>query len=88
MTIIIVPETPDLPGTPTEKAHSPEKSYIPHMYIIDRQYRTVSSLKTRLLNSKLGFQNFAYFLVSGFTPPFAKVAAITYHNLTIWNPTK
>ncbi len=45
-------------------AHSPEKSYMPHEYIIDRTFCTVSGWKTRSP-------------VSGQTPPLASVAATT-----------
>ena len=62
ITIIIAPETPDFAGKPILKAYSPEKSYIPQEFINDKQFLTVEELKT-------------FLPVSGFTPPFAKVAA-------------
>jgi len=58
------PLTPDLAGKPILNIHSPEKSYIPQLNIIERQLRTSAALKI-------------FSFVSGFVPPLAKVAAIT-----------
>src|SRR5258708_7017241 len=58
------PDTPDFAGSPTVKANSPEKSYMPQEAIRDRQFFTVSLLKPRSF-------------VGGQTPPLASVAATT-----------
>ena len=58
------PETPLLAGSPTDTSHSPAKSYMPQEAITLRTSRTTSSPTARSP-------------VSGLTPPFASVAAIT-----------
>src|SRR5258708_709808 len=64
MTTMIPPPTPDFAGTPIKNANSPEKSYMPHECMSERQFLTVSIENTRSF-------------VSGFTPPLASVAAAT-----------
>src|SRR5687767_13040049 len=63
-TSINPPATPLFAGTPIENANSPEKSYIPHEYMSERQARTVDDRSTR--SPEIGH-----------TPPFASVAATT-----------
>ena len=58
------PDTPLLAGRPTRYIHSPEKSYMPHVVI---------TLSTRTAATRLSART----PVTGLTPPFARVAAIT-----------
>ncbi len=62
------PDTPLLAGRPTRYIHSPEKSYMPHVVI---------TLSTRTADSDVSART----PVTGFTPPFARVAAITARSL-------
>src|SRR5271169_605447 len=64
ITSISTPETPLLAGSPMVKANSPEKSYIPHEDISDRQLCTASDVNTGSS-------------VSGQTPALASEAAAT-----------
>ena len=64
MTIMIAPSEPLLAGTPMANAHSPEKLYMPHELMRERQARTVDALKTRSP-------------VVGQMPPLAKTAVTT-----------
>jgi hypothetical protein len=57
------PLTPLLAGTPISNAHSPAKSYMPHVYMTLSTSRTRSRARTRSP-------------VTGFTPPLASVAPI------------
>ena len=63
-TVIINPELPDYEGIPTFRAKPPLYSYIPQLSITDKQFWTASLLKI-------------LFLLNGFIPPFARVAATT-----------
>lgn len=63
MTARMPPLTPHLAGTPTSKAHCPAKSYMPHVYITLKASLTLRAASARSP-------------VTGFTPPFARVAAI------------
>src|SRR3954471_13488878 len=58
------PPTPLFAGRPELYAQIPESSYKPAVAITGRVYITVSGLTT-------------FFLVTGFTPPLASVAAIS-----------
>src|SRR5690348_16425088 len=64
MTSITAPETPLLAGSPMVNANSPEKSYMPHEDIIDRQDCTVPGVNTGCS-------------VSGHTPALASDPAAT-----------
>ena len=64
MTSMTAPDTPLLAGRPMVNANSPEKSYIPHEDISDRQVCTVPGVNTGSS-------------VSGHTPALASEAAAT-----------
>ncbi len=57
------PETPLFAGTPTVNSQSPAESYMPQVAMTLKTARTVRSEATRTP-------------VKGFTPPFARVAAM------------
>ena len=60
--VITAPATPDLAGKPTFTANYPLQSYMPQLFITDKQFYTVSLPKICLP-------------VNGLIPPFARVAA-------------
>ena len=64
MTSMTAPDTPLLAGSPMVNANSPEKSYMPHEDISDRQHCTVPGVNTGSS-------------VSGHTPALASEAAAT-----------